>query len=90
MGRPKSAAPPDLRTADPTLRLDLLAGVRGVTFEAVERDIFNFGVRKAPRRRRKKKRGRRSNVCKKQLESSKTHGTAPKSSRSPASLRCRA
>ena len=32
MGRPKSAAPPDLRTADPTLRLDLLAGVRGVTF----------------------------------------------------------
>ena len=48
MGRPKSAAPPDLRTVDPTLRLDLLAGVRGVTFEAVERDIFNFGVRKAP------------------------------------------
>lgn len=48
MGRSKSAAPPDLRTADPTLRTDLLAGVRGVAFEAIERDIFNFGVRKAP------------------------------------------
>ncbi len=48
MGRSKSEAPPDPRTADPTLRTDLLAGVRGVAFEAVERDIFNFGVRKAP------------------------------------------
>ena len=48
MGRSESDAPPDPRTADPTLRIDLLAGVRGVAFEAIERDIFNFGVRKAP------------------------------------------
>ena len=48
MGRSESDAPPDPRTADPTLRIDLLAGVRGVVFEAIERDIFNFGVRKAP------------------------------------------
>ena len=46
MGRSKTEAPPDPRTADPTLRTDLLAGVRGVAFEAIERDIFNFGVRK--------------------------------------------
>lgn len=48
MRRPESEAPPDPRSVDPTLRIDLLAGVRGVAFEAVERDIFNFGVRKAP------------------------------------------
>lgn len=48
MGRSESDAPPDPRTSDPTLRIDLLAGVRGVHFEAIERDIFNFGVRKAP------------------------------------------
>ncbi len=48
IGRSESEAPPDPRTADPTLRIDLLAGVRGVAFEAVERDIFNFGTRKAP------------------------------------------
>ncbi len=48
MGRSESDAPPDPRTADPTLRIDLLAGVRGVAFEAIERDIFNYGVRKAP------------------------------------------
>jgi len=46
MGRSESDEPPDPRTADPTLRIDLLAGVRGVSFEAIERDIFNFGVRK--------------------------------------------
>ncbi len=48
MGRSESETPPDPRNADPTLRTDLLAGVRGVAFEAIERDIFNFGVRKAP------------------------------------------
>ena len=40
--------PLDPMTVDPTLRTDLLAKVRAVTFEGVERDLFRFGERKKP------------------------------------------
>ena len=38
--------PLDPMTVDPTLRTDLLAKVRSVVFEGVERDLFRFGERK--------------------------------------------
>ncbi len=51
-GRPVfggSEEPLDPMTVDPTLRTDLLAKVRAVAFEGVERDIFRFGERKKPK-----------------------------------------
>ena len=49
-GRPgfgRSEEPLDPMTVDPTLRIDLLAKVRAVAFEGVERNLFRFGERKA-------------------------------------------
>ena len=50
-GRPGfggSEEPLDPMTVDPTLRTDLLATVRAVAFDGVERNIFRFGERKKP------------------------------------------
>ena len=44
----RSEEPLDPMTVDPTLRTDLLAKVRAVTFGGVERDLFRFGERKTP------------------------------------------
>ncbi len=44
-----SEEPLDPMTVDPTLRTDLLAKVRAVTFDGVERDLFRFAERKKPR-----------------------------------------
>ena len=41
-----SEEPLDPMTVDPTLRVELLAMVRGVEFNGVERNIFRFGQRK--------------------------------------------
>lgn len=38
--------PLDPMSVDPTLRTDLLARVRAVTFEGVQRNLFRFGERK--------------------------------------------
>ena len=45
-GRADSDEPLDPMTVDPTLQTDLLAKVRSVEFDGVERNLFRFGERK--------------------------------------------